>query len=129
MKHAVSTYRDGWKTISFCLNCQKEGMELYSECLGGNPVPMICGICGQEHYPSEQCENCQKLSEKFRIAIDKQNILQDERHRMARLLGYNPNAPETWPLDLIDRLINFEKAEGWDRLFHKINQMNGVKGY
>ena len=77
----------------------------------------------------EPCKNCENIREKFRLAIDKQNILQDERHRMARLLGYNPNAPETWPLDLIDRLINFEKAEGWDRLFHKINQMNGVKGY
>ena len=74
MQHVTSFYKDGYQNVEFCLNCQKEGLELYSECLGGNPVKMICGNCGRANYPSEQpCPNCESIREKFKVAIDRQN--------------------------------------------------------
>lgn len=35
-----------------------------------------------------------------------------ERARMARFLGLDPRHHKTWPMDIIDRLIEIENTEG-----------------
>lgn len=74
MFHELSNYKDGWQKIAFCLNCGKEGNDLIGSCQGGNPVPLICGNCGQSNNPFElPCKNCNRIREMFKKAIDKQN--------------------------------------------------------
>jgi hypothetical protein len=66
MQHVISSYRDGYQSIDYCLNCGKEGLALYSECLGGNPSKIICGQCGQANLPSKlPCKNCENIRLKF----------------------------------------------------------------
>lgn len=39
----------------------------------------------------------------------------DSRRRIATLLGLNPSTPDSWPLTMIDRLIELEKYEGKEK--------------
>lgn len=36
----------------------------------------------------------------------------ERRQELALRLGFNPGAPETWPLDVITRLIGLREARG-----------------
>ena len=60
-------------------------------------------------------------SSKFKIDLNEM-----KRGRMAMMLGLDPSAPESWPLDIIDRLIAGEQKHGFDWLFTEINKMMGV---
>jgi len=48
-----------------------------------------------------------------------------DMHRVARLLNYNPNYPASWPKNVINRLLAFEKFEGPDAMKREINRLLG----
>lgn len=71
-----------------------------------------CSVCGQES-----------------LALQNECVpIETQHRRIARLLNLHPDQPETWPIDILDSLIALEKAEGSERLYHKINQINGLSG-
>ena len=68
--HRISSYKDGYKIVPFCLNCGKEAIELSEPC---EPLAVDCPICGHNIFAKEICKNCQKIREKWQSAVDKQN--------------------------------------------------------
>jgi len=46
--------------------------------------------------------------------------LQDERFMMARRLNLSPHHPESWPIEILDRLIELEKSEGRQALLKEL---------
>ena len=45
------------------------------------------------------------------------------RARMAAYLAINPTTPETWPVELLDWLIELEKMRGREALCKELNEM------
>ena len=86
-------------TMTHILKYYKDGYKLI----------YFCTICGQEE------EDLQKPC----IPIETQHM------RMARLLDLCPSQPETWPRDILDRLIAFENEKGETELLIKITQLSG----
>jgi len=48
-----------------------------------------------------------------------------DMHRVARLMGYDPNYPSSWPKHVINRLLAFEKFEGPEAMKREINRLMG----
>ena len=67
MRHQISSYKDGYQTVSFCLDCGKEGIELMEAC---NPLEIKCLNCGHNCIAAEPCPNCQKIRNNFKKTID-----------------------------------------------------------
>lgn len=44
-------------------------------------------------------------------------------YRMARYLDLCPNKPETWPINILDRLICIEQEEGFEALIKEIRSL------
>lgn len=42
---------------------------------------------------------------------------------MARLLNCNPSAPDTWPTEMIDRLITLEERGGYRALLLELDRL------
>ncbi len=45
-----------------------------------------------------------------------------KRTRMAMMLGFSPDNPESWPMDLIDRLISGELEHGLEWVFQEFEK-------
>lgn len=46
-----------------------------------------------------------------------------EQYRMAMFMNLHPDAPETWPLETIDRLLDIEKNKGQRELHFELARM------
>lgn len=49
----------------------------------------------------------------------------NEHRRMSAYLGCNPHQPDTWPMEILDRLIAVEKEKGKEGLMTEVNKLNG----
>jgi len=46
-----------------------------------------------------------------------------QRERMARYLGCNPSRPDTWPIRIIDRLLNVELNYGEEAMLCEAHKL------
>jgi hypothetical protein len=72
----------------------------------------------------EYCTVCSAEGDK--LLEDCQGNFPDsiEHRKMAAHLNLHPDMTETWPLDILDKLIWIEKNEGREKLFEEIRKMH-----
>lgn len=46
-----------------------------------------------------------------------------EQCRMASFMNLHPDMPETWPMEMLDRLIHIEKQDGREHLYRELGRM------
>ena len=71
----------------------------------------------------EYCTVCSAEGDKLLEDCDGGNNISTEYRKMARHLDLHPEMPETWPLDLLDKLIFIQKKEGDKRLFDELRKL------
>ena len=78
------------------------------------------------HIAISYCKVCSvegdKLFEECKGPID----ISTERCKIARHMNLSDDC-DTWPLKIIDGLIELEKREGEEKLFAQIRKLNGVR--
>lgn len=47
----------------------------------------------------------------------------EQRAYVARIMGLNPDTPDDWPLDVIDRLIVMRRYEGRSAFYKEIGKL------
>lgn len=47
----------------------------------------------------------------------------EQQAYLAKMLGYNPDAPETWPAELIERLFRLYHRAGSERLSEEVYKL------
>lgn len=78
--------------------------------MDGYQAVSFCKVCSAEG--DKLIEDCQG------------SFAQSTEHRkMAAYLNLAPDQPETWPLDILDKLIYIENKEGRKRLMEEIQKL------
>lgn len=77
---------------------------------------------------SREAEECLALVERV-VAESDPNIamrdVTDEQRQTAHLLGFNLHRPETWPWDLIERLLRLKAKNGEHAMHDEIARLQG----
>lgn len=67
--HRISSYKDGFVSVKFCLNCGLEDDELsHNQCVA---IETTCISCGKKYFSKDICPSCELIRSNFKDAIDR----------------------------------------------------------